>query len=116
MMDENLVTIADYLTQLDSSEMSQISSIIAAKQQEKHWLKTRTVTNGHTKKRNWSDNWMILVIEWLLGHEVFVCVDKNGLLRFTTRIFIKSAVFFNSTESDLQQLLIITISFLNLIK
>jgi len=36
MMDENLVTIADYLTQLDSSEMSQISSIIAAKQQEKH--------------------------------------------------------------------------------
>ena len=36
MMDENLVTIAEYLTQLDSTELSQINGLIAAKQQENH--------------------------------------------------------------------------------
>jgi len=34
MMDENLVTIADYLTQLDSNEISQINGLIAEKQHE----------------------------------------------------------------------------------
>jgi len=34
MMDENLVTIAEYLTQLDSTEISQINGLIAEKQHE----------------------------------------------------------------------------------
>jgi len=34
MMDENLVTIADYLTQLDTTEIGQINGLIAQKQHE----------------------------------------------------------------------------------